>query len=348
MNPIAKIKEAFQSIDGQLKDLRADAGNSANRIQELEKLVETQREQLAVYESQQEKWENSFAQYQEQQADRLWYMEKDYDEMFAGFQMDKIEKEYPGNADKLRLLKDAYKGKRCFIIGNGPSLRASDLEKLKGEITFACNRIPLIFDQTDWRPTFYTCTDRVYWDGHYEEVCLASGSAQVCFVCARDIGCLKTHLDNLIAFPMINRYQVPAWFNPDVPKGVYDGGTVLYFDLQLAAYMGFSEIYLLGADTNYPTKTMPDGRVVFDLENSKAYFTSNYQTHATAEWFESWQDLNRMEKQGAHNLHKSFQSAKWYLDQYNIKVYNATRGGALEVFPRVNFDNLLTEKGISE
>ena len=42
---------------------------------------------------------------------------------------------------KLNKLKDVGKGKRCFIIGNGPSLNIGDLEKLNNEITFASNRI---------------------------------------------------------------------------------------------------------------------------------------------------------------------------------------------------------------
>ena len=57
---------------------------------------------------------------------------------------------------KMKELKDTKIGKRCFIIGNGPSLKAEDLSKLykNNEITFAFNRIYHIFDQTKWRPTY--------------------------------------------------------------------------------------------------------------------------------------------------------------------------------------------------
>lgn len=53
---------------------------------------------------------------------------------------------------RLKKLKNIHLGKRCFIIGNGPSLKAEDLSKLykNNEITFAFNRIYHIFDQTKW------------------------------------------------------------------------------------------------------------------------------------------------------------------------------------------------------
>ena len=61
----------------------------------------------------------------------------------------------------LSAYKNKYSGKRCFLIGNGPSLKAEDLTKLyeNGEVTFAFNRVYNIFDDTGWRPTFYISQD---------------------------------------------------------------------------------------------------------------------------------------------------------------------------------------------
>ena len=60
---------------------------------------------------------------------------------------------------KLGQYKGKYKGRRCFIIGNGPSLTLEDLETLGSEITFATNRIYHIYEQTAWRPSFYCIQD---------------------------------------------------------------------------------------------------------------------------------------------------------------------------------------------
>ncbi|HJD45240.1 MAG TPA: hypothetical protein H9909_00215, partial [Candidatus Mediterraneibacter norfolkensis] len=67
-------------------------------------------------------------------------------------------------------LKNKHKGERCFVIGNGPSLTAEDLELLKGEITFAANRIYMLFDRTDWRPTYYFCADYVLYGTDHRKI----------------------------------------------------------------------------------------------------------------------------------------------------------------------------------
>lgn len=61
--------------------------------------------------------------------------------------------------ERLALLKNKYRGERIFIMGNGPSLNRTPLDRLKGEFTFGVNRIYLLFDRIDWKPTFYTTVD---------------------------------------------------------------------------------------------------------------------------------------------------------------------------------------------
>ena len=62
---------------------------------------------------------------------------------------------------QLAALKNIHKGERCFVIGNGPSLTANDLQILHENqvITFATNRVYNIFEQTEWRPTYYVSED---------------------------------------------------------------------------------------------------------------------------------------------------------------------------------------------
>ncbi|NQU09812.1 hypothetical protein HQ590_03405, partial [bacterium] len=60
---------------------------------------------------------------------------------------------------RLAAYRNRHRGRRCFVLGNGPSLRTADLDRLQTEITFASNKIYLAFDQTAWRPTYYTVVD---------------------------------------------------------------------------------------------------------------------------------------------------------------------------------------------
>ena len=61
--------------------------------------------------------------------------------------------------NSIKALKNIHYGKRCFIVGNGPSLKVEDLEKIQNEICFGTHRIYQIFDKTYWRPMYYCAQD---------------------------------------------------------------------------------------------------------------------------------------------------------------------------------------------
>ena len=100
---------------------------------------------------------------------------------------------------------------------------------------------------------------------------------------------------------------------------VYEGYTVAFVALQMAAYLGFEEIYLVGVDCNY-SKDQARQHFV-----NSGYYATNYATIGNEMIF-------------------AYGEAKKALDARGIKVYNATRGGMLEIFPRVDLDEVLLEK----
>ena len=100
--------------------------------------------------------------------------------------------------------------------------------------------------------------------------------------------------------------------------------------MQLAAYMGFSEIYLLGVDHNYQKTIDLNGNVVVD-PNAKDYFCEGYDA-----------DIKDVVVHDMGNNTRAYMDAKKYCDATGCTtIYNATRGGKLEVFKRVNFDELV-------
>lgn len=54
---------------------------------------------------------------------------------------------------RLSLLRDAHKGERCFLIGNGPSLKRTDLSLLRNEFSFGFNRIFLAAEELNFTPS---------------------------------------------------------------------------------------------------------------------------------------------------------------------------------------------------
>ena len=109
----------------------------------------------------------------------------------------------------------------------------------------------------------------------------------------------------------------------------------MLFMIELAIYMGFSEIYLLGVDC---TST-------YTAKNH--HFTEDYADEKTreAERKRMRRDLkkNQMtpEEMGAHNYRRQmegFAAIKEFADKNGVRIYNATRGGELEVFPRMELE----------
>lgn len=229
----------------------------------------------------------------------------------------------------IRTLKNTKKGKRCFIVGNGPSLTVEDLNKLKEEDTFAFNRIYYIFDKTEWRPTYYMCVDTGVLGMNLPEIEKLNLPNIILSNIARYS--VKTQTENIHYLYDYSKFKINRWgFDPpyiseDVSEHFCFCFTVTFDAIQLAIYMGYSEIYLLGVDHNYSVKVNAKGRITRD-GSIKDYFDGLEKTAITAMNYEA--------------TTAAFKEAKIYCDSHGIVIRNATRGGKLEVFTRIDFDTL--------
>lgn len=228
--------------------------------------------------------------------------------------------------------KDRYKNQRCFFIGNGPSLQASDLDVLQKqrEITFAFNRVYNIFDQTSWHPTFYISQDEKMLSGCKDTVDHLDLPAKFIPIQLKWYYGILIH--DAIYFNMkIQPKEAPITdllWSDDAASYIYCASTCMYTAAQLATYMGINEIYLIGVDHHFHISQNNKGEVIID-NKVKDYFSENY-------------NIDR-EKLYIPNTEKStytYMAMKEYCNLRNIKIYNATRGGKLEVFKRVDFDSL--------
>lgn len=221
----------------------------------------------------------------------------------------------------LRQFKGIHKNERCFIVATGPSLTIKDLEMLNKNkcICFGVNRIYLSFDETKWRPDYFVVTDDKMIKEYQDDI-------KKCDVAIKFIGdqvnefwkeknttIYKIHDHILEYFP-----EIPK-FSADIVDGTYSARSVVYPCLQIACYMGFKEIYLLGTDHNYSS----------NQADSSNHFHKDYYKGAI-----------RPDNYFKEKAELGFVAAKKYAEEQGIKIYNATRGGKLEVFERVDFDTL--------
>jgi hypothetical protein len=78
--------------------------------------------------------------------------------------------EWMKNKQRLEAWRDRYKGQRCFIVGNGPSLQQTDLSKLDDEFTFGMNRIYLAFDQYDFKTSCLVSVNDLVLEQCHEDI----------------------------------------------------------------------------------------------------------------------------------------------------------------------------------
>lgn len=236
------------------------------------------------------------------------------------------------NVSTILSYKNMYYGNSCFVIGNGPSLRAEDLTILANHhiVTFAANRIYNIYSQTDWRPDFISISD----DGlsmDKKHICNMNFSyTQFCFARnqftwrLRKIKSPKCFLNTDYRRSLLDN---PV-FSSELDKIIYDIATVTYYNLQLAVYMGFKNIYLLGCDSSYCLDKKADGTIVKSSTNTN-YFRNDAMSETIPVMAATFE------------MDIAYNYACQYSEKHGICIYNATRGGKLETFQRVTFEEAI-------
>lgn len=235
--------------------------------------------------------------------------------------------------------KDKYKGKRCFVIGNGPSLNKVDLRLLENEYSFGVNAIFYKYDEIGFKPTFYMVEDGHVINDNSDRINEIEYSTK--FFPYTYHNEIKND-ENTIFFNMdIGFYKgsLPVYCKPrfsfDCSDVIYAGQTVTYMNLQLAYYMGFKDVYLIGLDFSYkvPESSKVDGLTITSMEDDPNHFHPDYFGKG-----KKWH-FPKLE-----NCLLVYEYAKKVYEENGRKIINATTGGKLEVFERVDFNNLFQEK----
>lgn len=236
-------------------------------------------------------------------------------------------------------LRGRHAGRRAFIIGNGPSLRMEDLDLLRqrGELCFGSNKIYLAFDKTAWRPDYYGIQDR---DTPKQAGPQIQAAFRGDFFLARYIAPGFPPAPGRVYFNLIPPVPPPMQprFSLNLLTGVACGRTITYPLLQLAAWMGVREVYLLGVDFNYGNIGSTFAHAKYDGIRGYTYQPETQNNYFSKDYHKPGETILMpyMEHQFC-----AYQSARTLCHDAGVmKIFNATRGGMLEVFPRVDFDSL--------
>lgn len=235
---------------------------------------------------------------------------------------------HPWRRESMRLLaalKDVHKGERCFIIGNGPSLKETDISKLKDEFTFGMNRVYLAFEDWGFSTNFLVSVNDLVIEQCVDDF-LALTMPRFLSWRARRFFPSKLPLSQLPVY-LFTTYTGPK-FAADARGRLWEGATVTYVCLQLAFHMGFEQVVLIGVDHSFTSQGKPNTTIISQGDDPNhfdpRYFGKGFR----------WQlpDLDTSEV-GYHIARQAYQAA-------GREVLDATLGGKLTVFPKVDYDSL--------
>jgi hypothetical protein len=215
---------------------------------------------------------------------------------------------------KLKNCRDKFKGQKAVIVCNGPSLLKSDLSLLNGVFTFGLNKINLLFEKNNFRPSCIVSVNRLVIEQNRD------------FFNTTNIplyldSCATKFIDKSPNVTFLHSSFYPR-FARDCSISIYQGYTVTFVAMQLAFHMGFTDVALVGCDHSFSSKG-PANMTVVSGPRDENHFDPSYFSGGM-----KWQlpDLAMSEL--------FYKLAKDVFDAYGRRIINCTNGGKLEVFPR--------------
>ncbi len=267
-----------------------------------------------------------------------------------------LNKEFRAALSKNKVFKNTHKGETCFIVGNGPSLKYErDLERLRDHFVFSVNQIyqsPLF---QALNPNVHIMVDPLYFSLDKNDPVEADLSERmrlfheqnpnIAFFlpfqhakAARAAGFSGTN-----DFFVFGHYKVYPSYNKTIDlcgfAPVYQN--VIQVAIYIAFFMGFSRIVLLGVDqTDLLSHYVKRG------ENDKII---NGHIYESSEAEQKWQDKYYNVYDNCKYLElfaNTFRIFKWihnYAEKRHVKILNASKRTALDMFEFTNLDEELAK-----
>lgn len=220
--------------------------------------------------------------------------------------------------------KNKYLGRKAVILCNGPSLMKSDLYLLGNIYTIGLNKINLLFDHSSFRPSLIVAVNPFVISQNlsfFQETTIPVILDQKA---AREVG---IHADNTRSL-VFSSGGHPG-FSCDARYAVNQGVTVTYVALQIAYFLGFKQVTLIGCDHNFITKGL-EHKIVVSGEADPNHFDPRYFSGGV-----SWQLPSIAESE------ENYMKAKRYYSYDQRMIYNSTVGGRLEIYPRISLEEFL-------
>jgi len=152
---------------------------------------------------------------------------------------------------RLHRFRDCHRGERLALVCNGPSLNQTDFSLIRGEISMGLNKIFLGFRRFHFYPRYYLAINQRVIEQSAQEIARLN-----CVRFLKDMACKNPLPESALTYLLHSRAE--QQFHPDLCKGFFEGYTVTFAALQLAYFMGFSEVVIVGMDHRYSYTGLPN------------------------------------------------------------------------------------------
>ena len=241
------------------------------------------------------------------------------------------------------VFRDRHKGQRCFILCNGPSVNKQDIKPLKNEHVLSVSNGYLHADFATIDPEYHfvpqltyglvTTTDAIAW---FREMDARLGRATVFLNCTEAElvrrECLFPERDvHYTAFYKLFSDYDPG-IKPDLASNIPAPQSVAIMCLMAAIYMGFTKIYLLGTDHDQ----FRTGQYSYSFEPT-VLKGKDSTANSDGELIGGWHD----ELASLAVLWGQYRVVRKMAERHGVQIFNATAGGELDEFPRVELSSVL-------
>ena len=228
--------------------------------------------------------------------------------------------------DRIDTLKNIHQGKKAFLIGNGPSVKIEELDRIYNTefVTFCANRIHLAYSEMKFRPDYVVSADSQVIQDFGQEI-VNSNNGNVCLVYKK-----KSNISgNFFSFHLSKRISLK--FSTNIYKDVTLSGGTLFAAMQIAYHMGIRQFYLYGVDHDFKYEERNPSDGAGDASGDGNHFIKGYRSGKT--WFAPRYEL----------VEQGFKKADDFLRTEGGFVVNATHGGKLEVLKRISLVEVIGE-----
>jgi hypothetical protein len=226
------------------------------------------------------------------------------------------------NKTYIKTLHNKHKGERLFLIANGPSIKDMDLSGLKNEYTMCMNRFYIYFEKLGFIPNYLLCVEDLVLEQFSDD--FNNLPIENKFVNWR----LQKTIDK--CHYLKEDFAINPFFQTDLTKPTHFGGTVTFACLQLAYYLGFQEVIIIGLDHSFKEKGIPNKTEVRQYEKDESHFDPNYFPKGM-----KWKlpDLDKSEI--------GYRIARDFYEKNGRKIIDCTINGKCDIFVKGELSSYL-------